>query len=86
MGVSSVLPDLRSRLVLDDGTGSLTVNAGRTETERLWGMTLEACLSRLRDLPDRSVLEGQLLQAVLGQSTVGSGTRVERRLRSDRAT
>ncbi len=60
-------PDLRSRLVLDDGTGSLTVNAGRTETERLWGMTLEACLSRLRDLPDRSVLEGQLLQAVLGR-------------------
>jgi len=33
-------PDLRARIVLDDGTGALTVNAGRAETERLWGVSL----------------------------------------------
>jgi ssDNA-binding replication factor A large subunit len=39
-------PDLRARIVLDDGTGSVTVNAGRSETERLWGVTLDQVLRR----------------------------------------
>jgi replication factor A1 len=59
--------DLRARIVLDDGTGAVTVNAGRAETERLWGTTLEACRARLRDQPDVSVLEGELLDALLGR-------------------
>jgi replication factor A1 len=60
-------PDLRARLVLDDGTGSLTVQAAREATERLWGVTLDECRARLRDLPDPTVLEEQLLEAVLGR-------------------
>lgn len=60
-------PDLRARIVLDDGTGALTVNVGRADTERLWGVTLEECRARLRDLPDPSVLEEQLLEALLGR-------------------
>ncbi|HTS32317.1 MAG TPA: hypothetical protein VMI55_00040 [Thermoplasmata archaeon] len=59
--------DLRARIVLDDGTGAVTVNAGRAETERLWGTTLDACRARLRDQPDVSVLEGELLDALLGR-------------------
>ena len=60
-------PDLRARLVLDDGTGALTINAGREATERLWGLTLADARARLRDLPDPSVLEEQLLESVLGR-------------------
>ncbi len=67
-------PDLRARLVLDDGTGSVTVNAGRAETERLWGTTLEACRARLRELPDPATLEGELLEAVLGRRLRVRGT------------
>jgi ssDNA-binding replication factor A large subunit len=59
--------DLRARIVLDDGTGSVTVNAGRADTERLWGVTLETCRNRLRDQPDATVLEGELLDALLGR-------------------
>ncbi|HTT14435.1 MAG TPA: hypothetical protein VMG81_01465 [Thermoplasmata archaeon] len=59
--------DLRARIVLDDGTGALTVHAARPDTERLWGVTLEECRARLRDLPDPSVLEEQLLEALLGR-------------------
>ncbi|HYA70585.1 MAG TPA: hypothetical protein VEH28_04360 [Thermoplasmata archaeon] len=60
-------PDLRARLVLDDGTGALTVNTNRTDTERLWGVTLEEAQARLRNQPDPSLIEEQLLEALLGR-------------------
>lgn len=59
--------DLRARIVLDDGTGALTVNAGRADTERLWGVTLDECRVRLREVPDPSLLEEQLLSTLLGR-------------------
>ncbi len=70
-------PDLRARLVLDDGTGAVTVNVARAETERLWGITLEEARARLRDLPDPSLLEEQLFESVFGRRlrVRGSGTK-----------
>ena len=59
--------DLRARIVLDDGTGALTVNAGRAETERLWGVTLAEARATLRDGADPSVLEAHLSDALLGR-------------------
>ncbi len=71
------IPDLRARLVLDDGTGALTVNADRATTERLWGTTLEQVLSGLRDRPDPAAWESSLLEAVFGRRlrVRGSATR-----------
>ncbi|MCI4333093.1 MAG: hypothetical protein L3K01_05140 [Thermoplasmata archaeon] len=66
-------PDLRARLVVDDGTGTLTVNAGRPETERLWGRTLEQCLQTMRENPDPTLLEEQLFEAVFGRRIVVRG-------------
>ena len=66
-GQVEVAPDLRARLVVDDGTGGTTVSAGRAVTELLWGVTLEQLLERLKQLPDRSVLELELLEAVVGR-------------------
>ncbi len=70
-------PDLRARLVLDDGTGAVTVNVGRADTERLWGVTLADARARLREQPDPSLLEEQLWEAVLGRRlrVRGQGTR-----------
>jgi replication factor A1 len=59
--------DLRARIVLDDGTGAVTVNAGRAETERLWGTTLDRVLAGLRERPDPAVWEGELLETILGR-------------------
>ncbi len=59
--------DLRARIVLDDGTGALTVNAGRAETERLWGVTLDDARRRLREQPDPSLIEEALLESLLGR-------------------
>ena len=66
--------DLRARLVLDDGSGAATVAAGREATERLWGVTLAEVRERLRDAGDPSVLEGQLLEAVVGRRLVVRGS------------
>jgi len=68
--------DLRARLVLDDGTGAATVAAAREATERLWGVTLEEARARLRELPDASVLEEQLIEAVVGRRLVVRGSAV----------
>ena len=70
-------PDLRARIVLDDGTGALTVNANRTDTERLWGVSLDEAQARLRSQPDPSILEEQILETLLGRRlrVRGAGTR-----------
>ncbi len=59
--------DLRARIVLDDGTGALTVNAGRADTERLSGITLEEARRRLRERPDASLIEEEILERLLGR-------------------
>jgi replication factor A1 len=70
-------PDLRARLVIDDGTGALTVNAGRSETERLWAVTLAEARAMLREVADPSVLEARLAEALLGRRlrVRGQGTK-----------
>lgn len=65
--------DLRARIVLDDGTGSATVNAGRDDTERLWGRRLAECLEQLRAQPDASLLEEQLFEALFGRRLRATG-------------
>ena len=59
--------DLRARIVLDDGTGAVTINAGRADAERLWGVTLEQAQARLRNQPDPSLLEEEMLETLLGR-------------------
>ncbi|MCI4372119.1 MAG: hypothetical protein L3K02_00520 [Thermoplasmata archaeon] len=66
-GTVKGIADLRARIVLDDGTGAVTINAGRSETERLWGVTLDGVLGQLGAKPDPSIWEGELLDAVLGR-------------------
>jgi replication factor A1 len=61
------VPDLRARIVLDDGTGAVTVNAGRADTERLGGITLAAVLARVGDPPDPVAAEAGLLETLFGR-------------------
>ncbi len=71
--------DLRARVVLDDGTGALTVNAGRADTEKLWGVSLEEARRRLRERPDPSLIEEEILERLLGRRlrVRGRGTKDE---------
>jgi replication factor A1 len=66
-GAVEGVPDLRARIVLDDGTGSATVSADRAATESLWGVTLAEVLRRLQEQPDPTLIYEQMLEALFGR-------------------
>jgi len=65
-GAVTGTPDLRSRVVVDDGTGSAALQLDRGTTETLWGRTLDVVLARLREVPDPSVQEEELFEHLFG--------------------
>ena len=71
-GVEGVA-DLRARIVLDDGTGALTLNLDRAATEALWGHTLEEAMARLRERPDPGRIEEEIHSAVFGRRLSATG-------------
>jgi replication factor A1 len=66
-GAVSGTPDLRARVVLDDGTGVATVNFSRELTERLLGRSLNDLLDELRRQPDPLRIEREMRARLLGR-------------------
>jgi replication factor A1 len=60
-------PDLRARVVLDDGTGVATVNISRELTEKLTGRTLSHFLEQLRRQPDPVAVEQEIRDRLVGR-------------------
>jgi replication factor A1 len=60
-------PDLRLRLVLDDGTGAITLNLERADVERLTARSLAECLAGLSAHPDPSSVESELFGRLFGR-------------------
>jgi replication factor A1 len=73
-GEVSGVADLRARLVLDDGTGTVVVATDRETTERLWNVTLEEVRRRLRVQPDPTLLEESLAEALVGRRLRARGS------------
>jgi replication factor A1 len=67
------VPDLRARVVLDDGTGAVTLNLDRGGTERLWGRTLAEALAELRERPDPARIEEAIHSALFGRRLSATG-------------
>jgi replication factor A1 len=67
-GAVTPVPDLRVRLVLDDGSGNVTVNLDREDVERVTGRTLEDCRKILADRVDPTAVEDELLGRVFGRT------------------
>jgi replication factor A1 len=55
-GRVEAIPDLRTKAVIDDGTGSLSVVIGRELTEELLGKTLEQCKALAQEAFDAEVV------------------------------
>ncbi len=53
-------PDLRTKAVIDDGTGSISAVFGRDITEKLMGTTLEDCLDRARQAMNFDAIKDSL--------------------------
>jgi replication factor A1 len=55
-GKVAAIPDLRLKVVIDDGTGALTAVINRDATESLTGITLEAALAMAKESGDHDIV------------------------------
>jgi replication factor A1 len=60
-------PDLRARILLDDGTGVATINLARDLTEKLTGQTMAQFLGRVQGEADASIVEGEIRRQLVGR-------------------
>lgn len=60
-------PDMRTKAVLDDGTGAVTLVVGRELTEELYGGTLEDAREEARDAMDKSVVTEAIAENTVGR-------------------
>ena len=60
-------PDLRTKAVLDDGTGAMTVILNRVISERLLGKSLDQCMKEAKKAMDQSIIHDQLFDKLVAQ-------------------
>lgn len=58
--------DLRTKAILDDGTGTCTVILDRDLTEAVYGGTLEDAMAAARDAMDREVVAEEIADKIVG--------------------
>lgn len=71
-GAVTGTPDLRARVVLDDGTGCAVVNLERDETEREWGHPLSEAIAK-EARGEAGDIEDALLARMLGRRRTATG-------------
>jgi replication factor A1 len=66
-GAVEGVDDLRTKAILDDGTGTVTVVLDEELTERIYGGDIEAARDHARDAMDREVVADAIAEAVVGR-------------------
>ncbi len=66
-------PDLRTKAVLDDGTGAMTVILNRVISERLLDKSLEQCMKEAKKAMDQSIIHDQLFDKLVAQPATVMG-------------
>ncbi|MDY6775228.1 MAG: Single-stranded DNA binding protein [Halobacteria archaeon] len=65
--------DMRTKAVLDDGTGALTLVLGRDLTEKVYGGSLEDAEEEAREAMDQSVVEDAIADEMVGREWEARG-------------
>lgn len=66
-------PDLRIKMVLDDGTGSVSAVVGRETTERILGKDLEACMAQAKEAMRPDIIAEEIAEKVEGRVFAAEG-------------
>jgi replication factor A1 len=66
-------PDLRTKAVLDDGTGALSVILNREITERLLKKSMDKCLKEAKKAVDHGVIQDELFELLVASPMRISG-------------
>jgi len=72
-GKITAVPDLRMKMVIDDGTGAINAIVNRDDTERLTGITLENALQIVRDLSDPEAVSRTISDKMMFKDVVATG-------------
>jgi replication factor A1 len=73
-GTVEGVDDLRTKAILDDGTGTVTVVLDEDLTERVYGGDIEAAREHARDAMDREVVADAIAETVVGREFRARGT------------
>jgi replication factor A1 len=73
-GAVEGVDDLRTKAILDDGTGTVTVVLDEELTERIYGGGIEAAREHARDAMDREVVADAIAETVVGREFRARGT------------
>lgn len=73
-GQNDGTPDLQTVVTLDDGTGTVIATVRREQTEAWLGKTLAQCQEEARAAMDKSVINKQLDEALMGRFLVLQGS------------
>jgi len=73
-GQVDAVDDLRTKAIVDDGTGTVTVVLDDDLTARLYGGDLEDALADARDAMDREVVAETIREAIVGHAVRVRGT------------
>ncbi len=66
-------PDLRIKMVLDDGTGSVSAVVGREFCEKVLGKDLDACLAEAKEAMRHDIIAEQIAAKVEGRVFLAQG-------------
>lgn len=61
-------PDLRTKAVVDDGSGAMTAILGRDISERLLGKSLDKCLKEAQKSMDMGIIAAQLFERLVARN------------------
>lgn len=73
-GAVDGIPDLRTKAILDDGTGTATAMLDRDDTESIYGGTLDEAIDAARQAMDQSVVTATLHERLVGRDVIVRGT------------
>jgi replication factor A1 len=66
-------PDLRTKAVLDDGTGALTVILGKDLSEKLLNKSLDKCLKEAKKAMDQGIIREELFDILVARPVTAMG-------------
>ncbi len=65
--------DLRTKAILDDGTGAMNVIIGKEQTEELLGKTMDECVEEAKEAMDTEIIQDQLHKKIFATHVSARG-------------
>ena len=67
------IPDIRMKLVIDDGTGAINAIVGREDTERITGIRLEDAVAKAKEMGDHDCVARMIEERILIKDVTVTG-------------